>query len=495
MRKTIKRQIATVFICLVAAILLVSLLISSQFLGRYYIANKQTSLIEIYEELNEAAQEAELTSEDTIEELTEKVEVGNITFVVLLEEYVGNRYLTATPNEQRAQELILQLSGYLIGKHQQTSELLKKGDSYEIRSSKDIRSGQEYLEMWGTLSDNSKFIIRSPLESIRESVALSNEFLAYIMMVAVVIGAILVWYFSKRIADPIMELAVLSEKIADLNFEEKYTSGGKNEIGILGENFNIMSEKLESTISELKSANYELQKDIEQKEKAETMRAEFVGNVSHELKTPIALIQGYAEGLKEGVVENAQDREFYCDVIMDEANKMNQLVKNLLTLNQMEFGKEEVSFTRFNVVELMQGVIQSCEIMIKQKEVTVQFAQTEPVYVWADAFKVEQVFSNYFRNALNHVEDEKVIDIRTLPQTETGKVRISVFNTGKQIPEEDIDRIWDKFYKVDKARTREYGGHGIGLSIVKAIMEAFRCDYGVKNYENGVAFWFELEAK
>ena len=184
--------------------------------------------------------------------------------------------------------------------------------------------------MWGKFTDGSQFLIRSPLESIKESAAISNRFLLFIGSVLLLMGAVSVWYFSKRLTDPILELALLSEKMADLDFEAKYTSGGSDEIGELGANFNRMSEKLESTISELKGANNRLLKDIEQKEKLEEMRNEFLGNVSHELKTPIALIQGYAEGLKEGVSEDAQSREFYCDVIMDEAAKMNQMVRNLL---------------------------------------------------------------------------------------------------------------------------------------------------------------------
>lgn len=292
-----------------------------------------------------------------------------------------------------------------------------------------------------------------------------------------------------------MELAVLSQRMADLDFDAKYTSGGDNEIGVLGENFNAMSEKLEQTISMLKKANYELQKDIEKKEKMENMRNEFLGNVSHELKTPIALIQGYAEGLKEGISDNPESRAFYCDVIMDEAGKMNLMVKNLLTLNQLEFGEEEVSFERFDIAELIRGVVQSCEILIQQKNATVHFTQNEPAYVWADEFKAEQVIRNYVSNALNHVEGQMLIDIRISKGKEPDTARVSVFNTGKQIPKEDIGHIWDKFYKVDKAHTREYGGNGIGLSIVKAIMESFHHEYGVNNYENGVEFWFELSAK
>ena len=225
----------------------------------------------------------------------------------------------------------------------------------------------------------------------------------------------------------------------------------------------------------------------------EDMRNEFLGNVSHELKTPIALIQGYAEGLKEDVNDDAESREFYCDVIMDEAGKMNQMVKNLLTLNQLEFGSDEVVFERFDIVRLVRGVVASCEILIQQAEAEVNFVSDDLIHVWADEFKTEQVVRNYLTNAIHHVENEKRIEVKICK--DNGKVRVSVFNSGKPIPEEDLPKLWDKFYKVDKAHTREYGGNGIGLSIVKAIMESFHQRYGVKNFDNGVEFWFELDAQ
>ena len=172
---------------------------------------------------------------------------------------------------------------------------------------------------------------------------------------------------------------------------------------------------------------------------------------------------------------------------------MNNMVKNLLTLNQLEFGDNEVQFERFDIVRLVKGVIASCEILVQQAEATVDFIADECLYVWADEFKTEQVVRNYLTNAIHHVENEKRIEVRII--SDKGKARISVFNSGKPIPEEDIPKLWDKFYKVDKAHTREYGGNGIGLSIVKAIMESFHQKYGVKNFENGVAFWFELDAE
>jgi signal transduction histidine kinase len=293
------------------------------------------------------------------------------------------------------------------------------------------------------------------------------------------------------VAEPIKELTELSKRMADLDFGVRYTSGGNNEIGQLGEHFNQMSEKLEKAYSQLMTANNELQKDIEEKTKIDEMRREFLSNVSHELKTPIALIQGYAEGLKECINDDPESREFYCDVIMDEASKMNRLVRELLTLNHLEEGNEQIVLQRFDLAPMIHNKIQSVLILAQQKQVQIAYYGPEQLTVWGDEFKVEEVLTNYLSNALNHVDGECRIEVRAV--CEADKVRITVFNTGHQIPETDIDLIWGKFYKVDKARTREYGGSGIGLSIVKAIMEAFHQRYGVRNCADGVEFWFELE--
>lgn len=486
MRHSIKKQMTAVFIGLVVCMLLCLLIINGWFLEPYYVQNKEQSFITLYSELDKAWEEESLEEDATISNLSQIAERANISYIVM--NSATSEMLT---NVHDKDMLLQQLMGYLL--NQKTCRVLESTDAYQIGRSKDPVNKGEYLEMWGKMGDNYDFLIRSPIESIQESVSLSNRFLIYIGMIVIIICIVLVWYFSKKLTDPILELAALSARMADLDFDIKYTSGGDNEIGILGDNFNAMSEKLEKAVSELKNANYRLQKDIEKKDKLEQMRNEFLGNVSHELKTPIALIQGYAEGLKEGVNDDPESREFYCDVIMDEASKMNQMVKNLLTLNQLEFGDEEVQFERFNLTELIGGVLQSMEIMVQQKEAQVIFRHKEPVYVWADEFKAEQVIRNYVSNAIHHVSGDMVIEVKIL--AEEDKARVTVFNTGTPIPEEDVEHIWDKFYKVDKAHTREYGGNGIGLSIVKAIMESFHQKYGVNNYDNGVEFWFELDVR
>lgn len=476
----------TVFVGLILFMIVVFMIVNGSFLEKYYIFNKKSEFIKVYTMVQEGVENGTINSETPEKDLGRLTEKNNISIAV-----IDSEYNVVYTNVREKQMMVVQLFGYLYDKSHQ--EVLEKTDSYDICKSVDPQNNTEYLSMWGSFDNGDIFIMRSPLESIRSAVTIFNRFIGVVGGCVILVSVLLAWYFSKRITEPIMELATLSQKMADLDFEAKYTSGGSNEIGVLGENFNRMSERLEQTISNLKKANYKLQKDIEQKEKRENMRSEFLGNVSHELKTPIALIQGYAEGLKEGVNDDPESREFYCEVIMDEAGKMNRMVKNLLALNQLEFGEDDVQFERFDITSLISGVLQSLDILIEQKEAQVIFRHKNPVYVWADEFKVEQVVRNYVNNALNHVDGEKVIEIKITQENDVAK--ITVFNTGTPIPEEDLPHIWEKFYKVDKARTREYGGNGIGLSIVKAIMDSFGKGYGAINHTNGVEFWFELDMK
>jgi signal transduction histidine kinase len=349
----------------------------------------------------------------------------------------------------------------------------------------------DYLVLTGYLTNGNIIIMRTAVESIRESVEISNRFLMFGGLLSVIIGAILAYFITRRLTSPILQLSQLSDRMAHLDFDAKFESRGQNEVDDLGEHMNEMSIALERTISELKTANNELQRDIERKEQMDEMRKEFLSNVSHELKTPIALIQGYSEGLKECVNEDAENKDFYCEVIMDEANKMNVMVQKLLTLNQIEFGTEQIVMERFDLDTLVRGVISATTILREQKGITLSYESHGPVYAWADEFKVEEVVTNYMSNAIHHCDGEK--QIRVTIENRKDVVRVSVYNTGQPIPEEDIPRLWEKFYKVDKARTREYGGSGIGLSIVKAILDSFHRECGVSNVENGVEFWFELD--
>lgn len=483
-KHSIKRQFALIFIGLMAGTILLCWFINSIFLEEYYIRSKTKVILEAYDTIRLAANSDTYNTKQFKEDLDDVCGIYNITVFVM---DVESRVWYASHNG--GAELEKRLIAYLFGFLGDTGKVIEAGEDYTVQR---VRvNGDEYLEMYGRLNTGISFIMRTPVESIRESVKVANRFLAYIGMVATVTGGIIIWFVSGKITRPILELNRISEKMVHLDFDAKYTGGAHNEIDLLGENINKLSASLERSISELKTANNELQKDIEKKEKVEEMRKEFLSNVSHELKTPIALIQGYAEGLSEGINDDPESRSFYCEVIMDEAAKMNNMVQKLLTLNQLEFGNDVVEMERFNLTALLKNYILSAGILTKQHGIHIHMEEDTPVHVWGDAYKIQEVFNNYFTNAVNHCSGEKQIVI-SLVQNEK-KVRVNVFNTGEPIPEEAIPHLWEKFYKVDKARTREYGGSGVGLSIVKAIMESMNREYGVENTDNGVRFWFELE--
>ena len=487
MKYSIRKQFTLVFGLLMAGTILLCWFINNTFLEDYYLRNKERAMLSAYAVINKASNEEAFDSEAFDIEFQMICGKNNINIIILDAE---TKTLKTSMNNY--QILSRQLLDYLFNQNMDPeSRVLFEEDNYEMNIIRDDRTQQEYVDMWGVLDNGNLFLFRSPLESIRQSVAVANRFLAYVGLGSVLISALVIWLVSRKVTEPIMELTQISERMSRLDFDAKYTGNSKTEVALLGRNINELSETLENTISELKSANNELQRDIEKKNKIDEMRKEFLSNVSHELKTPIALIQGYAEGLREGINDDAESREFYCEVIMDEASKMNNMVKKLLTLNQLEFGNDTVTMERFDVTALIKNYLQSVDILCKQKEIKVQMENTPAIHVWADEFMVEEVFGNYFTNAMNHVAGDKVIDVKLVIEDE--KVRISVFNSGQPIPEESLPHIWEKFYKVDKARTRAYGGSGVGLSIVKAIMESMNQKFGAINYDNGVEFWFELE--
>lgn len=487
MKKSIKIRLAVTYIGIMCLSLAVMLLVNSLFLEKFYLRKKTESLKKVYNTMNDTSDTRYYSSLADDEKFKQYCDENNLSMIVV--EDVTSRILFAyAKNSERLYSEIQfgVLDDFVRGKR----EILEATDNYIVEKKTDDVKALDSVNMVGVLDNGNGFLITTPAQSLKDSALISNVFYLYIGLFTIFISSVVIWFISRHITRPLQQLSELSKEMANLNFDAKYTSTSEDEIGVLGNNLNRMSGELEKTISELRTANNELQKDIEKKEQIDEMRKEFLSNVSHELKTPIALIQGYAEGLQECINDDQESREFYCDVIIDEAAKMNNMVKKLLSLNQLEFGNDTVNMERFDLTELVKGVVQSAQLLASQKEAEIRFLQEEPISVWGDEFKIEEVVTNYVSNALNHVDFEKKIEIKAVKRGDV--VRLSVFNTGARIPEEDLDKIWIKFYKVDKARTREYGGSGIGLSIVKAIMDSMNQKCGVINYENGVEFWFEL---
>lgn len=491
MKYSIRKQFTIIFTGMMVATVILCWLVNIFFLEGYYQREKQDNLREVYHTINKAVNDGTWNTtyfyNVTLSKLCNKYNISGIVADVKTQTLT-----TFGVNEKESQR---QLWDSLLFIDRYKGDYLEETKEYKMMIFRDNISQSDYVQLWGNLDDGDVFFLRTALESIRESVAISNRFLAYVGIVSVLVSGIIIWILTRKYTEPIRELVSISEKMAHLDFNVKYRGEIENEIGILGENINFMSEKLENTISELKTANIELTRDIRNKERLEEMRTDFLSSVSHELKTPLALIQGYAEGLRDNISEDSEEREYYCDVIIDEAAKMNEIVKKLLLVNQLEFGNDLPKMERLNITAIIYGVVESGKKLLEQNNVKLKLPPGNAVYCWGDEFKIEEVFTNYFTNALHHVHKnisgEKEISINIIISDES--VRVEVYNTGDLIPVESISRIWDKFYKVDKARTREYGGSGMGLSIVKAIMLSLHQKYGVENLTDGVLFWFELE--
>ncbi|TZE81420.1 sensor histidine kinase [Calorimonas adulescens] len=330
-----------------------------------------------------------------------------------------------------------------------------------------------------------------PMAEITESASISNDFTAIVGLITVMITGIWALFISGKFTHPITEMNKITKKMAELDFSQTLKIDGEDEIGQLSRSINHLSHKLSEAIRELNDRNRRLEEDIERERKLDKMRREFISSVSHELKTPVFLIQGYAEGLKAGIADDKKKRDFYCDVIMEEAEKMDTLVKDLLTLSQIESGMFPVKKIPFNVSQLIKEIIFKYKPVLDEKGIHIEVDTEEALMAYADPARIEEAVVNFMNNAIDHVDEKKIIKLTAKPADQ--KIRISVYNSGMAIPEEALDKVWHSFYKVDKARKRALGGTGLGLAIVKAIQEAHKNAYGVANVDGGVEFWIELD--
>ena len=477
------------FISLSVVVLLIIMfliIVNSFILETFYLYSKINTLEGVYNQINSYISKVYNIAE--FQDNLEKISINN-NFDILLK--TGeNITIYSTSKDYLG---VLREFGKLAPFNNK-DYYLEENENYTIKSVQDTATNINYILLSGKLSNGYSLYIRMPIPSIRESVKISNRFLYTIAIFVIIIGGVVVSYISKRFTKPIQELNNIAKKMSKLDFSHKYQETNQgDEIDELGSSINSMSTKLETTITQLKATNRELERDIEHKSKLEQMRSTFISDVSHELKTPIALIQGYSEGLLENVNTDAESRKFYAEVILDESNKMDKLVKQLLELMKLENEMRSFDNKKFDIVELEKEILRKTDVMIKEKEAEVIFNSKEEISVIADNFYIEQVITNYLTNAIKHVQEvngQKYISIEN--EIKEDIIRVKIFNTGKQIDEENLDRIWRRFYKGDESRNREDGSTGIGLSLVRAIMNKYGNDFGVINKENGVEFYFEL---
>ena len=478
---------------LVLLVILIIWALNTTVLESFYIQSKKEDLSQLFAEINKIYSRYDYNSNSaSIEKELEKIDSkknidivvqngGEITIYSTSRDFSRNKFLLSDL------DMALSLNSDYFDKFF-TSEI-----KYFADVIRDNSLNSDFVFLFGKLDNNFNIFLRTPMESIKESVGITNKFLVIIGAFALLVSACLAFVISNTFTKPIKELNTISQKMSKLDFSQKYDVITDDEIGMLGTSINTLSSSLEKTICELKKANLELEKDIEETSKITEMRSQFISDVSHELKTPIALIQGYAEGLVDGIVTDEESRKYYCEVILDEANKMAELTRGLLDLSNLEYGKNELNVQEFNITELINNLLKKQELIFSEKNINVTFNYTNDLIVKGDTFRIEQVLTNYLNNAIKNVNDEKIIKIIIDDSLPNNIVRVSVFNSGNYISDEDMLRIWNRFYKADSSRNRENGGSGIGLSLVKAIMKQHHMNYGCSNVDGGVSFYFELE--
>ena len=488
--KSVRTKLFLTLCITVISIILFLILVNNLVLEQYYQYTKSNQLKSVYTAINNYYKNN--TSNIDIAEKLDEISINNNFDIIIKDENDVAVYLSSKDYLSNIRKII---DFWGINRRQEY-KILEETDSLEIRKIRDIETNANYILLSGKLDNGYYTYIRIPIASIQESVRISNRFLYLIASIVIVIGGIAIIYISKNFSEPISELNAIAKKMSNLDFSHKYVVTDDDEINELGKSINVMSEKLEKTINQLRNTNIELEKDIEKKSKIDEMRKSFISDVSHELKTPIALIQGYSEGLLENVNSDPENRKFYAEVILDESNKMDKMVRQLIELTKLEYEKREFNNRVFNIVELEKEIVRTSQVMLDEKGAKVDFDTEDKINVYADDFYVSQIITNYLTNAIKHVEEvngEKYIKITNTLLTDKDKVRITVFNTGYNISKENLSRVWNRFFKADEARNREDGGSGIGLSIVRAIMNNYGNDYGVENKENGVEFYFDMD--
>lgn len=477
MKESIKLKLFLSICLLVLSFVILSWALNTKYLEVYYIAKKKEILIKTQQRINE------LYHGDPQEIAIELERIENTlgTSVIILNQNLEVKYSTFARAFNRRPLNFFYSKNPVDNQNQE----------YLFKVLKDPQLKIDFLQMTSMLDTGEIILLRVALVSISESAQIANDFLILIGIVIIILGSIWAYLFSNRFTKPILALNRIARHMANLDFSQKYQIQSDDEIGQLGKSINYLSSQLDSTITALNQKNERLAVEIQKERKIDEIRKQFISNVSHELKTPLSLIQGYAEGLRENIVEDEESKNYYCDVIIDETNKMNRLVKDLLNLSQFESGFFKLEKSIFDITYLLEQTLFKYQRIFEEKEIQLNVFKIESCLVNADIIRIEQILVNYLNNALNHVDATKQIKINMIDLKD--KIKISIFNSGKHIPDECLDRIWTSFYKVDEARTRDYGGYGLGLSIVRAIQELHHNAYGVSNIEEGVLFWFEVD--
>lgn len=470
-------RVAVIF----AVFVLVISLANVTFLVRFFSSKEKTAL---KEQLLEVSRLDFSDTDSVIRTLSEINEEYNFD----IEIYNSSGVIMYTTHGGQMMDYFTLKSDKFIMTHEdmQATETEHMSDGIVFQSAVRRFDKSEYLLCSKEVSDGLFAEVRVQKQLISNSADIANEFIIIISVVCFLASIIWVLIFARQFSKPISEMNDITRDMAKLNFGRKVKINRQDEIGQLADSVNGLSTSLSTALSDLKESNARLRNEIELERQLDVMRRGFVANVSHELKTPIAIISGYAEGLKLNV--NSQSKEEYCNTIIDESRRMNRLVLSILELSRYESGQIPINKQNFRLAELCREM---SERIFSGKKISVLCEVPEETEVFADPLLIEQVLKSYLENAASHTPENGEVRITSEENGDT--VKVSVFNTGSHVDDELMPQIWQSFFRGDKSHKRESSRFGLGLSIVTAIMKLHGRQCGVYNTEDGVCFWFEAD--
>ncbi len=357
----------------------------------------------------------------------------------------------------------------------------------------DTRSGRTSVYLVGEWLTESgiKIKIFRVKSTVDTNAKIAVTFISFVTVAVVLLALMTLTKLVRRLTRPLGEMSEITKNMSSLDFSQKCKPNNVAEISVLADSINEMSESLETALLDLQQKNKKLQDDIEQEKTIDRLRQVFISGVSHELKTPIAIIQGYSEGLKVFLESDPETAVKYCDTIISETERMNDLVMKLLDIIKYESGEYKLLYEVFDIYDLLDSWFERNREILSEKGITVVNDIDRNIFCEGDRFILSTVVNNYLSNAVSHIDNEKIIKVYAR-QIDDYRYRISIFNTGMPIAAKDIDQIWNSFYRADKAMSRAQGRFGLGLAIVAAIQNLHEQEYGVVNHNNGVEFWFDV---
>jgi len=481
--RSIKNKLLTGII-LINSIILIGICIFRFGFEDFYIKQTSKELSKFGRSVGDLISEG--TEDDLINHISKYGESENVNIDI----YDKNDLLIFTNNNYKGNNM--------IGKHGMSKKnrfiitnkykINKNLESYVIS---DKLQGTEFLATITQVSNNLYSIVcKTPISSIKNSVDTAANFLFIIFIPIIALSIFMAIWFSNKFTKPIIQLTHISNKISNLDFNAKVHIHTNDEIEVLGNSINTLSSKIKNTMDDLKAKNEELEILINNKIKQEKLKREFVSSVSHELKTPITVINGYAEGLRSNILDRQEDKQYYIDVICEESEKMGIMVNDLLDLYKLESNTFKIVKDKVNIEDLIKNVVKKHKIILKNKEININLDLQE-AYILGDKIRLEQVLNNLLDNSINHIDAKK--QIRIYAKSINDNMHIGIYNSGETIKESDLEKIWYSFVRLDKVRNSSDNRIGLGLAIVREIINLHDGKYGVENKKDGVEFWIELK--